>query len=414
MNASADCEEIKMNNAVPPKIYELVKKAVNGDIENYEISEQDSNKKGDGFLGEVSFISLRDKTTGKQLNIVVKQAFSEQTVRESNPIRDIYLNETYFYTEVWPKFFKFQEGIPKANRFSNLAQCLATISEENFEGLALENLKSEGFVMHDKRKVVEKEKFEFIFKLYGRFHAISFAYKALHPEEFSELVEGFYGVNEEMYEKEAFLDYCKYIYRQGLEGLQPGVDDAVIEKYRHYVDDGVKLYMGCLVNGKYAAINHGDCWSNNMMFKYDSSGKLIDVRFLDFQLARLGSPVCDLSYCLYSGGTKETFDDLDHLLQIYHDSLSENIRAYGCDPDELYPLKALKDDWKVYFHWGVRFGFSVWRGKLVYDDEVLDLTDVATEDGENVQKFTDTKFDEKTFKERTRDIILHLYENNLL
>ncbi|XP_023312538.1 uncharacterized protein LOC111692681, partial [Anoplophora glabripennis] len=145
-----------------------------------------------------------------------------------------------------------------------------------------------------------------------------------------------------------------------------------------------------------------------------SSGKLIDVRFLDFQLVRLGSPVCDLSYCLYSGGTKETFDDLDHLLQIYHDSLSENIRAYGCDPDELYPLKALKDDWKVYFHWGVRFGFSVWRGKLVYDDEVLDLTDVATEDGENVQKFTDTKFDEKTFKERTRDIILHLYENNLL
>ncbi|XP_018566829.1 uncharacterized protein LOC108907573 [Anoplophora glabripennis] len=403
-----------MNDAVAPKIYEIVKKAVNGDIENYEITVQGSNKKGEGYLGQIFFISLRDKTTGKQMSIVVKQAFPEQALREINRIRQIYFNEIYFYTEVWPKLFKFQERIPKENRFSNIAKCLATISEKNFERLALEDLKCEGFVMHDKKKIVEKEKFEFIFKLYGRFHAMSFAYKALHPEDFSELAERFYSINVNTFEKEGFVVFYKYVYEECLEGLQPGVDDAVIEKYRHYVDDGVKLSKECLVNGKYTAIIHGDCWSNNIMFKYDHSGKLTDVRFLDFQAVRLGSPVCDLSYCLYSGGTKEIFDDLDRLLQIYHDSLSENIRAFGCDPDELYPLKALKDDWKVYCQWGVSAGFLVWRGKLIYNDEALDLTDMTTEDGQNVQKFMDAKFDEKTFKERTRDIILHMYECNYL
>lgn len=138
------------------------------------------------------------------------------------------------------------------------------------------------------------------------------------------------------------------------------------------------------------------------------------MRLIDFQLVRLGSPVCDLSYSLYSGGTKAIFDDLDHLLQVYHDSLSESLRAYGCDPDVLYPLHALKDDWKVYCQLGITMGLSIWRGKLVDDDEVVDLTDLALDEGNGMDKFKAAKFDEKTYKEITNDVILHLYENNYL
>lgn len=117
---------------------------------------------------------------------------------------------------------------------------------------------------------------------------------------------------------------------------------------------------------------------------------------------------------MYSGGTKEIFDDLDHLLQIYHGSLSENLREYGCNPDEIYPLEALKGDWKVYCQLGVAMGLSIWRGKLVYDDEVVDLTDITPETDEGMQKFKDAKFDEETYRKRTREIILHLYENDYL
>ncbi|XP_018566832.1 uncharacterized protein LOC108907577 [Anoplophora glabripennis] len=403
-----------MNNVVAPKIYEIVKKVANGDIENYEIIVQDPNKKGEGYLGQIFFISLRDKTNGKQLNIVVKQAFTEQAIRDFGPIREVFLNEIYFYTKVWSKLLKFQETIPKEYRFSNLAKCLATTSEDNSVKLVLENLKYQGFVMHDKKKVVEKEKFEFIFKLYGRFHGMSFSYKALYPEEFSELVKGFYGIFELFFGKEESGDFHKYTHGRCLEHLQPGVEDAVIEKYEHYVDDGQRIFMDSLANGKYSTIIHGDCWSNNMMFKYDDAGKLIDVRFLDFQLVRLGSPVCDLSYCLYSGGKKEIFDNLDHLLQIYHDSFSESIRAYGCDPDELYPLEALKDDWKVHCQLGFTMGISIWRGKLVYDEEIVDFADIVTEGEKGMEKFNDAKCDEKTYRERSRDILLHLYEKDYL
>lgn len=59
-------------------------------------------------------------------------------------------------------------------------------------------------------------------------------------------------------------------------------------------------------------------------------------------------------------------------------------------------------------------GLSIWRGKLVDDDEVVDLTDLALDEGNSMDKFKAVKFDEKTYKEITNDVILHLYENNYL
>lgn len=260
-----------MNSTVPPKIYEAAKKAVNGDIDNYVVTVKEQNKKGEGYLGQVFFISLQDKRTGKDLSLVVKQAFFESTVREFSPIREAFLNEIYFYTTVWAKLSRFQEKIPPEYRCDKIGRCLATIPEENFERLVLENLKEQGFAMHDKKKALEKEKFELIFKSYGKFHAMSFAYKALNPEAFSELTKGIIDVYAKFAEKDNFKDFVKFTHEQCLENLQSRAEDEIIEKYRHYTDGAIELFLQSLVNGKYTAIIHGDCWSNNMLFKYDVS-----------------------------------------------------------------------------------------------------------------------------------------------
>lgn len=128
---------------------------------------------------------------------------------------------------------------------------------------------------------------------------------------------------------------------------------------------------------------------------------------------RVGSPVCDLAYCLYSGGDKQAFDGLDHLLHVYHDSLSECLRAYGCNANELYSLEVLKNEWKVHCQFGVTMGLMIWRGKLTYDDNIVDLVDIC-EDEKGMNKFYETSYDKETFKQRTRDIIIHLYENDYL
>ncbi|XP_018566812.1 uncharacterized protein LOC108907558 [Anoplophora glabripennis] len=314
-----------MSAIIPLKVYEILKEAVPGNIENFQYV--------------LRVLALRDKNTGGHLDFVVKQANPDVNAREFHPVREAFLNEIYFYTKLWPEFQKLQEKIPPKLRINHLPKCLAATPQENFERIVLENLCFQNFVIHDRKKPFHKDTFEYIFKLYGRLHAISFAYKALHPEKFSELSNGVIDVWSIYLSKSLFHDAIRIAHEQSLKSLQPGVDDAVIEKYRHYIKNGVELAQRSLINSTYTCIIHGDCWSNNMMFKYDESGKLTDLRLLDFQNVRLGSPISDLSYCLYSGGTKETFDDLDCLLQIYHDSFSENLRAFGCDSNEVYPLE---------------------------------------------------------------------------
>lgn len=260
-----------MSAKVPQKIYEVLEKAINGNIEDFAISVNDSNKKGDGYIGQIFFVTLQEKNYGRRLNFVVKQAFSEQNIRELHPIRDAFITEIYFYTELWPKLREFQERIPATLSFDHLARCYAATREENFERLVLEDLKEQGFVMNDKRKVMDREQLEYIFKVYGKLHAISFAYKALKPGEFSELTEVVTDVWVSFSKKQIFQDAIKLAYRQCFDNLEPGVDDAIIDKFRHYLDDGMEVFCKSLVNGKYTAIVHGDCWSNNIMFKYDVS-----------------------------------------------------------------------------------------------------------------------------------------------
>lgn len=256
---------------MPSKIYEILREAVTGDIENYVISACDCNEKGAGFAGQTFFVSLEDKNSDKRFHFVVKQAFSDQSIREFHPLREVFLNEIYFYTKLCPELLKFQENVPSSYRFIHLPECLAATSEEHYERLVLQNLIYQGFLVRDKRRALKKDEFECIFKVYGKFHALSFAYRALHPEEFSKLTEGIIDVWSMYMKTKIFRDGLRMTHEQSLDCLHPGVDDVIIEKYRHYVDDAVDLVVKSLVEGKYTAIVHGDSWSNNMLFKYDVS-----------------------------------------------------------------------------------------------------------------------------------------------
>lgn len=139
--------------------------------------------------------------------------------------------------------------------------------------------------------------------------------------------------------------------------------------------------------------------------------QVTDIRFLDFQMSKEGSPCCDLSYCLYSGASKEILKDLNYYLQLYHDSLSETLRQFGCDSRLLYPLQELKNDWKRFCKLGFTLALMLWKLKLTHDGEFKDLEDFVKLSEE---EFNSSAYDEETYKKVTRDLILHLYENDYL
>ena len=90
-------------------------------------------------------------------------------------------------------------------------------------------------------------------------------------------------------------------------------------------------------SGPLACVVHGDYWNNNMLFKYaDGLTNIpISLRMLDFQLSRIGHPLSDVLYFLYTSTMPETRQkDMLVLLRYYYDTLTTDLRLLGISLDD--------------------------------------------------------------------------------
>ncbi|XP_046803878.1 uncharacterized protein LOC111676013 [Lucilia cuprina] len=74
-------------------------------------------------------------------------------------------------------------------------------------------------------------------------------------------------------------------------------------------------------------LNHGDCWTNNIMFQYDDNDQLNETLFVDFQMSRFGTPAQDLYYLLLSSTNLEVkLKYFDYFIYYYHQQLVEHLK----------------------------------------------------------------------------------------
>lgn len=76
------------------------------------------------------------------------------------------------------------------------------------------------------------------------------------------------------------------------------------------------------------------------------------MRLIDFQLARLAPPVCDLSYFFCFSASKRVIDDLETYLEKYYSSLSDFLKELDTDADTVYPFKVFMEQWREFAKFG--------------------------------------------------------------
>lgn len=89
-------------------------------------------------------------------------------------------------------------------------------------------------------------------------------------------------------------------------------------------------------------INHGDLWSNNIMYRHNIGGDATDVRLVDFQCCYWGSPLLDVINVLVTSSHKTLrLDDWNKLFEYYHGELTWVLTCldYQCSR----PLPSLDD-----------------------------------------------------------------------
>lgn len=208
----------------------------------------------------------------------------------------------------------------------------------------MEDLKQQGYVMCDRLKQLDFDRCNTYMKIIGKFHALSLRVYKQEPE----LIER---VGKEIVYHNNLNADVKQLFVAGFLSLA-----SVLEEWKDYeqfsklIRNNVNKIWEKLVaihKGKkhLRVLNHGDSWTNNLLFKYDDTGKLIDMKLIDFQMCRFASPAIDLIMFIASSAQEDVkLHRLPELYTTYLDSLNSTLETNGCE--ERLTQEQLQDELK--------------------------------------------------------------------
>ncbi|XP_050296035.1 uncharacterized protein LOC126735954 [Anthonomus grandis grandis] len=348
----------------------------------YELELIGNTTKGDGYLGEVAFVKVLTgigRQEEKTYNLVIKSAKKSDELRKKTPIKEVFEREMFMYNSVFPAFLSLQKENAVEDLFMKFAKCYSVYKEPQREAILLQNLKHLGYEIHDRTKPQNLDHALCVFTNYGKFHALSLAMKKQHPELYSKLTKDMSDLLLNFIIQANMLDNMTDTYKAALEKLKKD-DEKAYKKLANVDQDMIKMNLTKIRDPKdgLSVILHGDCWNNNMMFKYQDASKKkpTDMVFLDFQLSTVGSPIYDLSYYLYSIADENLLKYHDLLLQTYHRSLVSFLRELKEESINI-SLEDIKRHWIEYGKFGLTMAALIVKVELSEVDEVVDIAEVA-------------------------------------
>lgn len=112
--------------------------------------------------------------------------------------------------------------------------------------------------------------------------------------------------------------------------------------------------------GRIRTLVHGDCWNNNIMFRYpdDLSGVPNGVALFDFQLCNWGCPAVDLQNFFFVSANMDVLSNhMDELIDGYLNTVHEVLTELNY-PLEKFSKANFMADFKDSFLYGLIISFS--------------------------------------------------------
>ncbi|XP_070150093.1 uncharacterized protein [Polyergus mexicanus] len=350
-------------------------------IQVIDIFSKPATNKGDNYTSDMIRVNVeysrdqRGRKITEKKSVIVKIAPTIEGVR-----KDIIMQSRVFNTEI----SMMTDTLNKMNKLLEPKYRLSGkgmyVQSDNPTLLVMEDLAPLGYRMACRQTGLDLSHCILAIQGLARFHATSIALCEKEPNQKQMYVRGMFNSEHPPEMRGFFL----------LGTTQLAKEIANWPGMKKYADKVAKLadkiYQIGIETCKFSedefnVINHGDCWVNNMMFKYDNDGKPIDHIFVDFQLCVYASPALDLLYFLSTSPSPDVIDNNRHILfNEYMNTLSAIMKQLNCEtqPPTLEELKATLRRKAAY---GMISSFTILPLIMVDKNEAKDFDEIMSKDG---------------------------------
>lgn len=308
------------------------------------------SKPGDNVIGKMLSLSITVES-GVTHHLVVKASIPFSNDREKRLSEEdkmfaqlvsalgSYQIETAVYQQLLPKIDSLLQSqspsLPTPKLYFGYADCETGIKS----CLVLEDVRTQGYKMADKMKGLTLEEVTMVLEKLAKFHAASYVYLArMQLGDYKDPLIGHPFENPSLRAPEVGKSLKKLIRQICFDTFKLGMETGSISKalYNKILEKAKDPYEIVLQASKQAkakteyftVVVHGDLWTNNVLFKYDSSGKPVDVKFIDFQQSRYASIYDDLHYFVYTSTTAAFREqNLNTCLDLYYTQFQETLHA---------------------------------------------------------------------------------------
>ncbi|XP_055604094.1 uncharacterized protein LOC129752332 [Uranotaenia lowii] len=251
------------------------------------------------------------------ITFVAKIKPTEGKLVEEFKKSDVFDKETFIYKTVFPKLVA---TISKLGGAVELAPHLIYSSDVPSNLLVLEDLTVRGYSVENQQLGLSLEQSKMAIEKVAFLHAASAVLLSEGSIELGKFAKGTFHVDH----KDKLVYFSNALATVADIAADLGIDSETAIKLSTLppkaVQKAIEAYGSDCQGLK--VLNHGDFWTNNIMFKYQDN-ELVDAIFVDFQNCVVGSPIIDLLFFLTSSPAYDVLEtSKDELIYTYHETLS--------------------------------------------------------------------------------------------
>ncbi|XP_066937094.1 uncharacterized protein [Macrobrachium rosenbergii] len=339
----------------------------------------DFTKRGDNYASEVRSVKVKYSTNDKEdseVTYVVKlnphRNFEE--FQEAEPF--LFEKEGKFYEELVPVL---NEALISAGQKPlRFAKCFLVSLEEGKEQIYFEDLRARGFKMFDRRKGMDECHIALVISEIARLHGASYLLT-------KKVLEGESAEARYKFLAKDFLDFTPNTKVMFVSWMERCVDTGVmmldriggyeiasawLKSFRSEVEN---VLSSGVQSTRFSSICHGDCWNNNILFRYDAEGRPVEVMLLDLQMCCEASVASDLNYLLFTsvdGDVRKP--NLRRFMSLYYSTYKEVLE--GGDMPMHFTIEELMEEFRDKHKYGLIFAMAIVPMMLTEPEEVPDMS----------------------------------------